>query len=765
MRLTGIRWSRRATGIGAGVAATTMAAGAAVVALAFGADGVDEASAAEEAPTATLRTVEFPAVAAAARPEATIPSRDTERFSLVGVSWRDPAAHLDGTIKIRTRAAGSGVWRGWQELDSHGHGGPEGTAARAGGRLRGSTDPLWVGPSDGVEVRVTSAAGGTSEKLPDGLRLELVDPGESSGRKAGAAGTGQRAGTGLRPVANVRQVAAEPTPADPAPAGEPTGEPTGEPATSDPTPGTPPAATPTSQPTPSTPAPATTATRASAAAESVPRPNMVTRAGWGANEAITRPAEYRKEVKAVFVHHTAGSNTYNCSESASIIRAIQTYHVQTNGWEDIGYNFLVDKCGTLFEGHAGGIDKPVLGAHTLGFNTDTTGIAVLGTYIDAGVNTAVQDAIASLAAYKLGLYGYDPAGKVMMTAGLSNGKFNQGDRVEMFRISGHRDGYATECPGEALYRQLPTIRTRAAGVSGLTLTGLTPTTRSGKVHYTTGNVTASWSVNTPSSLMSRFELLIDGKVAATTRATDRTAAVTVPDGQHTVQVRGVHLRGATATTAAQTVVVETAAPRFVRRPQLRMRTGTVTATAVPATLTWYATDNIALDSVALTAPSARTFSPKALSVSTTVKPGAASTWSMTAKDLAGNTASASTAWTPVLVSEAAATRTGTWSTATGSGYLDGSALTSTAANASLTWSFTGRSASFIASNVSGSGRVHLYVDGEQVDTLDLGSSTAGHRQAVWTIDWATSAAHTIKIVVAGTSGRPRVTTDGIAYIR
>ncbi|MEV0494588.1 N-acetylmuramoyl-L-alanine amidase [Streptomyces atratus] len=112
--------------------------------------------------------------------------------------------------------------------------------------------------------------------------------------------------------------------------------------------------------------------------------------------------------------------------------------MKSNGWNDIGYNFLVDKCGTLFEGRAGGIDKPVYGAHTYGFNTDTSGIAVLGDYNTATTTPVVRESIAKLAAWKLGLYGINPSGTVVMAAGADNGKFTAGQLVTMNRISGHR---------------------------------------------------------------------------------------------------------------------------------------------------------------------------------------------------------------------------------------------------------------------------------------------------------------------------------------
>lgn len=109
------------------------------------------------------------------------------------------------------------------------------------------------------------------------------------------------------------------------------------------------------------------------------------------------------------MHHTADSNDYTCAEAPAVIRGIYAYHVMQLGWKDIGYNFLVDRCGTLYEGRKGGVDRPVMGAHAYGFNTETTGVSVLGTYTDVTPSQAVLAAVARVAAWKLGQYGVNPA--------------------------------------------------------------------------------------------------------------------------------------------------------------------------------------------------------------------------------------------------------------------------------------------------------------------------------------------------------------------
>ncbi|WP_306964476.1 N-acetylmuramoyl-L-alanine amidase [Streptomyces afghaniensis] len=213
-----------------------------------------------------------------------------------------------------------------------------------------------------------------------------------------------------------------------------------------------------------------------AGAPAAERPAVTSRAAWGADESLVKdPPTYTADTQALFVHHTAGTNDYTCAESASIVRGVFLYHVRSNGWNDIGYHFLVDKCGTVFEGRAGGIDKPVLGAHTYGFNTATSSVSVLGDYGKATANTAVRESVAKVAAWKLGLYGIDPTGTTVLTAGADNGKFKAGQKVTLHRISGHRDGYPTECPGQHLYDDLPEIRTLAGKAAEPAEPALEPT--------------------------------------------------------------------------------------------------------------------------------------------------------------------------------------------------------------------------------------------------------------------------------------------------
>ncbi|MEU6281522.1 peptidoglycan recognition protein [Streptomyces sp. NPDC047028] len=212
-----------------------------------------------------------------------------------------------------------------------------------------------------------------------------------------------------------------------------------------------------------------------AAAHRAPRPRIVLRAAWldPATRRDQPPPRYDDKVVAVFVHHTDSPNTYRCADTPRIIRDL--YAGQTSGardWDDIGYNFLVDRCGTIYEGRAGGVDRPVTGAHTKGFNHRTAGIAAIGTFT-AGVPVprAMTDAIAALAAWKLGLAGVDPRGRTRLLSSSGLSRYRAGTTATLPTLAAHRDAYMTSCPGAALTALLPKIRQEAARLQGRPVTG------------------------------------------------------------------------------------------------------------------------------------------------------------------------------------------------------------------------------------------------------------------------------------------------------
>jgi hypothetical protein len=644
--------------------------------------------------------------------ERELPRTETKQFSLVGVTWTGALKKLEGTAQVRTRSLETGEWSPWRNLEVD-----LSPPDKPDADMRGTSAPMWVGPSDGIEAQVLHEDG-TTGVLPKGLDVTMVDPGVVT-----------EAETKLSPP----QPAAFAVQPNLAPA-------------------------------------ASTAEGAT-----VPQPPVTTRAEWGADESRSPdPATYNTDVKSVFVHHTAGAD-YDCAESPAIVRGIYAYHTdpapQGNGWSDIGYHFLVDKCGQIFEGRKGGIDKPVLGAHTYGFNRESTGISVLGNYVSGSASDAALESVARVAAWKLSLHGVtDPAGTVELTAGATQKNyfgtsFTAGSKYTFNRISGHRDGYNSECPGGSLYAQLPKIRTWAAGpVEGLTLGTLSGGAANGSTYYTKGSLGVRWSATTPASLINRYEVLVDGSVAATTPGSGYARTVTLAPGTHSVAVRAVHQSGKTAETTPVTVVADATAPTLTT-PTLALRTGTVNTTAVPVALGWKAADDKALRYTKLLTPTTATFSPASTLSNRTSNSGTASTWALRAYDYAGNSRDASAAYTPVILQESSAVRYGSWSTRSSTSYLGGKSYSSASRGASLTWTFTGRSASWVVSRASGSGQVYVYVDGVRVSTVDLKSSTTLYRQAIWTKTWSTSAKHTVKIVVVGTSGRPTITTDGLVYIK
>ena len=180
-------------------------------------------------------------------------------------------------------------------------------------------------------------------------------------------------------------------------------------------------------------------------------PAIIPRSGWNADEKIRRATpSFAPVLRLALVHHTAGANGYTAAQSPAIVRAIELYHVQGNGWNDIGYNFLVDRFGQVFEGRYGGIERNVVGAHAEGFNTGSVGVAVLGEYGSLPVAQKARDALAALLAWRLDIAHIDPATTLSFISG-GNARFPAGLPVFLRTVSGHRDTGFTDCPGNALY--------------------------------------------------------------------------------------------------------------------------------------------------------------------------------------------------------------------------------------------------------------------------------------------------------------------------
>jgi hypothetical protein len=190
------------------------------------------------------------------------------------------------------------------------------------------------------------------------------------------------------------------------------------------------------------------------------QPPIRGRSSWAARPPSTRL--YRSDnLSLAVVHHAVTANVYSPAEVPGIIRSIQTFHMDGNGWYDIAYNFVIDRFGTIWEGRAGGIGNTVIGGHAKGFNTGSTGVVALGSFDTAGVTSAMRNAFSTLIGWKLFIHGVDPSTSTTWVS-RGNETYPEGTPVPLPRIVGHRDTAATGCPGTYLYAQLPTIRSGAA---------------------------------------------------------------------------------------------------------------------------------------------------------------------------------------------------------------------------------------------------------------------------------------------------------------
>ncbi|BCY12306.1 N-acetylmuramoyl-L-alanine amidase [Actinoplanes sp. L3-i22] len=698
-----------------------------------------------------------------------LPQRSTRKFSMVSVSWADPADAPRGAIQVRTRSAATGRWSTWQTL-----GVAEAAADRPdeAARAHGATDPIWTGLADGVAARIAGTG-----KLPDELQVNLIDTDAKGGRTGGQGG-----GETVDPSPSVTESPSEP------PAGEETTEPTNPPVSDLPTdPTTVPVPAETTEAPPATVPPVTTAatmttTVAPTGTTAVPVPSStvpvkaqlpayVSRAGWSADESLVKYSiDVASQAKMVWVHHTGFGNAYTCAQSASVVRGIQVNDVKVKGLADMGYNFLVDPCGTLFEGRKGGVTNAVIGAHTVGFNTASVGIALLGDYTTATPSDPAMTTIAQVAAARLGAYGYNPASSTAMTEGVGDRYWPINSSVTFPRIAGHKDGersasggYLTECPGTNLYAQLNTIRARSnQQITGLAGKSLAGGLSMGGVFYVRTAVTFDWTVTTPSDQIGRFDVLVDGKVATTLPGTARGSAIPLAPGGHTVQVRATHVAGGTAVTAAYKVIADVTAPGLTT-PTVVLRTGTYSATSALVTVGYRATDNVKVYTVTASKPAKANLPVAGTAWYTGVKPGVSTTFTLTARDVPGNLRTVSVARKTSLLAETSAKKTGTWTTRKSSNYLGGKALSATKKNTKLTYTFTGRAAALLFSRGAATGRADVYLDGKKIATVDTRSSSTKYRQAVWVKSFSAKK-HTVVVVVAGTSGRPTVVSDGLAYV-
>ncbi|MBI9001205.1 N-acetylmuramoyl-L-alanine amidase [Corynebacterium sp. CCM 9185] len=189
-------------------------------------------------------------------------------------------------------------------------------------------------------------------------------------------------------------------------------------------------------------------------------PKVISRKGWGADESKRcGNVTYDNQVSALTIHHTAGSNNYDRSQAAGIVRGIYQYHAQTLGWCDIGYQSLVDKYGRIYEGRYGGMNRAVQGAHAGGFNENTWAISMIGDYSTVTPSPEMLGSVGELAGWRAKVAGFDPMGSdTHYSEGTSYTKYPYGTEVTLPNIFAHRDVGNTSCPGDAGYAQMDTIR-------------------------------------------------------------------------------------------------------------------------------------------------------------------------------------------------------------------------------------------------------------------------------------------------------------------
>ena len=205
---------------------------------------------------------------------------------------------------------------------------------------------------------------------------------------------------------------------------------------------------------------ATSAPRPVAGAAQDGRPAIVPRSQWDPSGSCRpRTAPKYGRVDFSIVHHTESLVGYSRAGAAAMVLGICRFHRNGNGWLDIGYNLLVDRFGTVYEGRAGGVEQPVIGAQAGGWNSVSTGVAMIGSHTSRRPPAVAQRALTKTLAWKLSLAGVPAAGTIAkISSGGAENRWSSGARVPFQRVSGHRDADHTDCPGAALYALLPSIR-------------------------------------------------------------------------------------------------------------------------------------------------------------------------------------------------------------------------------------------------------------------------------------------------------------------
>lgn len=345
--------------------------------------------------------------------------QDVSGYGAVGVTWA-PTEIDEHALEFELRTSEGGAWSAWEPMAYHDEHAPDPGSPEAEAGVRPGTDERIIGNVDQVQVRATV----TGAAVPADMKLAVISPGKP-------------ADTDLEtPEIETGQLDSSATPA--ARATDPATDPAPEQA----------AVQPAEQ---SAEQPAEDGLVLQSASTAQP-PAIFSRAQWGADERIRDAGSLRYgTIAAGFVHHTVNANDYTAEQVPGIIRSIYAYHVKSRGWSDVGYNFLIDRFGRIWEGRYGGVDRAVVGAHTENYNDYSFGAAAIGNFDVAQPPAEVVNAFGTLFGWKLGLAGVDPASPSQRV-----GKKN------FPAIAGHRDTKATACPGKYLYAQISTIRSVAS---------------------------------------------------------------------------------------------------------------------------------------------------------------------------------------------------------------------------------------------------------------------------------------------------------------
>ena len=338
-------------------------------------------------------------------------------FLVAGFTWTggEGDAPPDG-VRIYLRVRQNGQWSPWY-LNEPSDAGRDDGAGRAG------TDELVTGGADAVQASVV----GNAADLPADLTLALVPDRPSGERDLGAADvrTAEAEPTGVAAASAAQSGLRD----DRGPAENLTGA---------------------------------SAVQLPAAAQDDPSALVTTREEWGANPAYLNWRPNYAPAEHVIVHHTAGTNDYTAEQSPSIVRGIYYYHAVILGWGDIGYNFLVDKYGQVFEGRYGTLDSDpgtmVVGGHAYGANTGTMGISMMGNYSSVSPSEIQIERVGQMAGWFLARAGIADAHGSSGFTFRATQKYRRGQTIDLDTISAHRDVGYTTCPGDAGYSAMGQIR-------------------------------------------------------------------------------------------------------------------------------------------------------------------------------------------------------------------------------------------------------------------------------------------------------------------